>query len=162
MILYWFCIAWLYRIYGRSYFSCSHECVPLLLVLIWTLILICRLLEPSHWWKWDDRRSRSQQPDPIHGQLWRHDCVVWYGWHCSLHISTWQTVQVSEYRVKVNEYSLQFSQYRSPVNWTVGMDSKISIQGNSGPMVLHKCLTIVTCIRFKSNSLPSFHKMYIK
>ncbi len=29
----------------------------------------------------------------------------------------------------------------------------ISIQGNSGPMVLYKCLTIVTCIRSKSNHM---------
>ncbi len=27
----------------------------------------------------------------------------------------------------------------------------ISIQGNSGPMVLHKCLALATCIRSKSN-----------
>ncbi len=27
----------------------------------------------------------------------------------------------------------------------------ISIQGNSGPMVLHKCLALDTCIRSKSN-----------
>ncbi len=32
-----------------------------------------------------------------------------------------------------------------------GAKVSISIQGNGGPMVLHKCLALATCIRSKSN-----------